>query len=74
MRKIIIRRREANADFEAACPSLGIASVAESIYEAFCIIYEVIALHIEHLIRCGYPVPPDDADVLSVEQSLVLEL
>jgi predicted RNase H-like HicB family nuclease len=76
MRKIIIHRNEADDEnpFWVECPSLGIGSMGETIYEAFRMIYEVIALHIEYLIRHGYPVPPDDADTLSAGQLLVLDI
>jgi predicted RNase H-like HicB family nuclease len=64
VRKIIIHRSEPDeaAPYWVECPSLGIASMGESIDDAIRMIYEAIELHIEDLIAHGEPVPADDTD------------
>jgi len=75
MRKIIIHRSEPDEDvaYWVECPSLGIASMGDTVEEAIQMIREAIALHIEDLVAHGEPVPPDDSDVLPDEQELVIE-
>jgi predicted RNase H-like HicB family nuclease len=74
MRKVIIHRSDPDeeAPYWVECPSLGITSIGENIYDAFHMIYEIIALHIEDLIVHGYPVPSEDS--ATVAQSLVLDI
>jgi predicted RNase H-like HicB family nuclease len=76
VRKIIIHRSEPDEEvpYWVECPSLGIASLGESIDDAIRMMHEAIELHIEDLIAHGEPVPADDADTLPVEQSLVLDV
>ncbi len=61
MRKIIIHR--SNPDEEVAywveCPSLGIASMGDTIDEAIRMIHEAIGLHIEDLMAHGEVIPPE---------------
>ncbi|MEQ8676358.1 MAG: type II toxin-antitoxin system HicB family antitoxin [Aggregatilineales bacterium] len=74
MRKIIIHRSEPDEEvpYWVECPSLGIASMGESIDEAIRMMREAIDLHIEDLIAHGEPVPPMDSDSVPDEQALVL--
>ncbi len=60
MRKIIIHRSDPDeaVPFWVECPSLGIASLGETIEEAIQMIQEAIALHLEDLIASGEPIPP----------------
>lgn len=76
MRKITIHRSDADEEvaYWVECPSLGIASMGDSIDEAIRMIQEAIALHIEDLVAHGEPVPPADSESLPVEQSLVLDV
>jgi predicted RNase H-like HicB family nuclease len=76
MRKVIIHRSEPDEamPYWVECPSLGIASVGESIDDALRMIQEAIALHIEDLIAHGEAVPPDDSAELPDEQLLVLDV
>ncbi len=75
MRKIIIHRSEPDEEvpYWVECPSLGIASMGESIDDAIRMIREAIALHIEDLIANDEPVPSEDAETFPVQQSLVLD-
>lgn len=75
MRQIIIHRSDADEDvpYWVECPSLGIASMGETIDDAIRMIREAIALHIEDLIANGEPVPPPDSDSIPEKQSLVLD-
>lgn len=75
MRRIIIHRSDPDEEvpYWVECPSLGIASMGESIDDAIRMIREAIALHIEDLIANGEPVPPPDSESLPDEQSLVLD-
>lgn len=59
MRKIIIYRSEPDEEtpYWVEYPSLGIASIGESVEDAVRMIQEAIALHIENLIAHGEPVP-----------------
>lgn len=76
MRRIIIHRSDPDeaVPYWVECPSLGIASMGESIDDAIRMIQEAIALHIEDLIAHGETVPPEDVDVLPPEQALVLDV
>lgn len=76
MRKIVIHRSDPDeaVPYWVECPSLGIASSGESIEDAIRMIYEAIELHLEDLIAHGEAIPPDDTDILPVEQSLVLDI
>ncbi|MBC7813059.1 MAG: type II toxin-antitoxin system HicB family antitoxin [Burkholderiales bacterium] len=76
MRRIVIHRSEPDEEvpYWVECPSLGIASMGESMDDAIRMIEEAIELHIEDLIAHGEPVPPEDVDALPVEQSLVLDV
>lgn len=76
MRKIIIHRSDPDEEmpYWVECPSLGIASVGESIDDAIRMIREAIALHIEDLIAHGEPVPPADSEEVPEEQSLVVNV
>ncbi len=76
MRKITIHRSDPDEEtpYWVECPSLGIASVGESVDDAIRMIQEAIELHLEDLIAHGEPVPPEDADAIPVEQSLVLDV
>lgn len=55
MRKIIIHHSEPDEEvpYWVECPSLGIASMGETIEEAIGMIREAIELHIEDLIAHG---------------------
>ncbi len=74
MRRIIIHRSDPNevVPYWVECPSLGIASMGESIDDAIRMIHEAIELHLEDLAANGDPIPPEDVDVEPVEQLLVL--
>ncbi|MBC8098682.1 MAG: type II toxin-antitoxin system HicB family antitoxin [Armatimonadetes bacterium] len=63
MRKIIIYRSEPDepTPYWVECPSLGIASLGDSIDHAIHMIQEAITLHVEDLMAHGEPVPPEDA-------------
>jgi predicted RNase H-like HicB family nuclease len=76
MRKIIIHRSDPDEEvpYWVECPSLGIASMGESIDDAIRMIHEAIELHIEDLIAHGEPVPPEDAESLPDQQFLVLDV
>ena len=76
MRKIIIHRSDPDEEvpYWVECPSLGIASMGESIEDAIRMIQEAIALHIEDLQAHGEPLPPEDANTFPLEQSLVLDV
>jgi predicted RNase H-like HicB family nuclease len=76
MRKIIIHRSDPDEEvsYWVECPSLGIASMGETIDEAIRMIHEAIELHIEDLTAHGEPVPDDDAETFPVQQSLVLDI
>ncbi len=76
MRRIVIHRSDPDEEvpYWVECPSLGIASMGESIEEAIRMIQEAIELHLEDLKAHHEPVPPEDADSLPAEQSLVLDL
>jgi|GEM_PF-1268837 len=76
MRKIIIHRSEPDEEvpYWVECPSLGIASMGETIDDAIRMIQEAIALHIEDLIAHGEAVPPEDTETFPIEQSLVLDV
>jgi predicted RNase H-like HicB family nuclease len=69
MRKIIIHRSDPDeaTPYWVECPSLGIASVGESIDDAIHMIQEAIELHIEDLTANGESVPPEDAESVPVE-------
>jgi predicted RNase H-like HicB family nuclease len=76
MRKIIIHRSDPDeaVPYWVECPSLGIASMGESIDDAIRMIQEAIALHIEDLQAHGEVVPPEDATTFPEEQALVLDV
>ncbi len=76
MRKIIIHRSEPDevVPYWVECPSLGIASMGETIDEAIRMIHEAIELHIEDLTAHGEPIPPEDAEILPEVQQLVLDI
>jgi predicted RNase H-like HicB family nuclease len=76
VRKIIIHRSEADEEtpYWAECPSLGIASIGESVEDAIRMIQEAIGLHIEDLTEHGEIVPPEDVQLIPVEQALVLDV
>lgn len=76
MRRIIIHRSDPDEEvaYWVECPSLGVASMGDSIEEAIAMIREAIEIHIEDLTAHGEPVPPDDMQKLPVAQELVIEL
>ncbi len=76
MRRIIIHRSDPDeaVPYWVECPSLGIASLGESIDDAIRMIHEAIELHIEDLIAHGEPVPAEDAEFVPDEQALVLDV
>lgn len=76
MRKIIIHRSDPDeaVAYWVECPSLGIASMGDTIDEAIRMIQEAIELHLEDLAANGEPVPREDADAVPVEPSLVLDI
>jgi predicted RNase H-like HicB family nuclease len=61
MRKIVIHRSDPDEEtaYWVECPSLGIASMGDTIDEAIRMIHEAIALHIEDLIAHDEPVPSE---------------
>jgi predicted RNase H-like HicB family nuclease len=61
LRKIIIHRSEPDEEvaYWVECPSLGIASMGDTLEEATSMISEAIALHIEDLVAHGERVPLD---------------
>jgi predicted RNase H-like HicB family nuclease len=76
MRRIIIHRSDPDEEvsYWVECPSLGIASMGDTIEEAISMIREAIDLHIEDLRAHGEPIPPEDSPELPPVQELVLEL
>lgn len=76
MRKIIIHRSEADEEtpYWVECPSLGIASMGESVEDAIRMIQEAIELHIDDLAAHGETIPPEDVQVIPSEQALVLDI
>ena len=76
MRRIVIHRSDPDeaVPYWVECPSLGIASLGESIDDAIRMIQEAIELHIEDLMAHGEAIPPEDAESLPLEQSLVLDV
>lgn len=76
MRTIIIHHSEPDEEtaYWVECPSLGIASMGDTIDEAVRMIHEAIALHLEDLAAHGEPIPPEDAAAIPVQQSLVLDV
>ena len=76
MRRIVIHRSDPDEEmaYWVECPSLGIASMGDSIEEAIAMIHEAIALHIEDLAAHGEPVPPEDSEEVPVAQTLVIEV
>ncbi len=61
MRKIVIHRSEPDEEvaYWVECPSLGIASMGDTVEEAIAMIREAIALHIEDMVANGEVVPPE---------------
>ena len=76
MRKIIIHRSDPDEEvpYWVECPSLGIASMGESIDEAVRMIHEAIGLHIEDLIAHGEPIPDDAVGSFSICSIRMLHL
>ena len=76
MRKIIIHLSDPDEEvpYWVECPSLGVASMGESIDDAIRMIREAISLHIEDLVAHGEPIPPVDSESIPNEQSLVLDI
>lgn len=76
MRKIVIHRSEPDEEvaYWVECPSLGIASMGDTIEEAIAMIKEAIELHIEDLMAYGESVPPEDVMTFPIEQALVLDI
>ncbi|MCC6974770.1 MAG: type II toxin-antitoxin system HicB family antitoxin [Anaerolineae bacterium] len=76
MRKIVIHRSDPDeaVPYWVECPSLGIASMGDSIDDAVRMIQEAIELHLEDLLAHGEPIPPEDVESLPVEQFLVLDV
>ncbi len=76
MRTIVIHRSEPDevVPYWVECPSLGIASMGETIDEAIRMIREAIDLHIEDLIANGEPIPPADREEFPAMQALVLDV
>ena len=68
MRRIIIHRSDPDEEtpYWVECPSLGIASLGESMEDAIRMIQEAIELHIEDLIAHGEPIPPDGAASIQI--------
>jgi len=60
IRNIVIHRSEPDEDvaYWVECPSLGIASMGDTIEEAIAMIREAIELHVEDLKAHGEPIPP----------------
>jgi predicted RNase H-like HicB family nuclease len=67
MRRIIIHRSEPDEDvaYWVECPSLGIASMGDTVEEA-------IELHIEDLVANDGAVPPEDMPDLPITQELAI--
>lgn len=63
MRQILIHRSDPDeaVAYWVECPSLGIASMGETIDEAIRMIHEAIELHLEDLIANGESIPPEVA-------------
>ena len=76
MRTIIIHRSDPDeaVPYWVECPSLGIASMGESIDDAIGMIHEAIALHLEDLIAHGEPIPPEDVQAVPAAQTLVMDV
>ena len=76
MRKIIIHRSDPDEEvpYWVECPSLGIASMGESIDDAIRMIHEAIELHLEDLAAHHEPIPAEDADSFPAVQALVLDI
>lgn len=76
MRRIVIHRSDPDEEvpYWVECPSLGIASIGESIDDAVRMIHEAIELHIADLNAHGEPIPAEDADIVPVEQFLILDV
>ncbi len=76
VRKIIIHRTDPDeaVPYWVECPSLGVASMGESIADAVRMIQEAIELHLEGLIADGEMIPPEDAHALPVKQVLILDI
>jgi antitoxin HicB len=76
MRKIIIHKTDPDEEvaYWVECPSLGIASMGDTIEETIAMIREAIALHVEDLVAHGEPVPPEDSEDLPITQMLVIEV
>ena len=74
MRRIIIHRSEPDEDvaYWVECPSLGIASMGDTVEEAIAMMREAIALHIEDLEANGEPVPAEDIPDLPSIQELAI--
>ena len=74
MRRIIIHRSEPDEDvaYWVECPSLGIASMGDTVEEAIAMIREAIALHIEDLVANNEAVPPEDIPDLPTTQELAI--
>ncbi len=75
MRRIVIHKSEADEDvaYWVECPSLGIASMGDTIEECIAMIREAIDLHLEDLKANNDPIPPEDMQALPVVQTLVIE-
>jgi len=75
MRNIVIHRSDPDEEvaYWVECPSLGIASMGDSIEEAITMIREAIELHIEDLKTHGEVIPPEDSAELPAAQSLMIE-
>jgi predicted RNase H-like HicB family nuclease len=75
MRKIIIHKSDPDEEvaYWVECPSLGIASMGDTVEEAIRMIHEAIALHLEDLIENGDPIPPGDSPEFPPVQELVIE-
>lgn len=69
MRRIVIHRSDPDetVPYWVECPSLGIASMGDSIDDAIRMIQDAIELHVEDLIAHGGRVPPEDVGVIPVE-------
>ncbi|MCK6576933.1 MAG: type II toxin-antitoxin system HicB family antitoxin [Anaerolineae bacterium] len=76
MRRIIIHHTDPDeaAAYWVECPSLGIASMGDTVEEAVRMIHEAIALHLEDLAAHGEPIPPEDMETIPNEQQLVLDV
>ncbi len=76
MRKIIIHKSDPDEEvaYWVECPSLGIASMGDTVEEAISMIHEAIALHLEDLAENGDPIPPGDIPEFPLMQELVIEV